>query len=74
MYYQLALNKDANYLVVLANMAILQDLYLHNLVNAQDYYIQYQQQLVVQGKEDDRVANWLADINRRIAKVNKEKS
>lgn len=73
-YYQLALNKDANYLVALANMAILQDLYLHNLVNAQDYYIQYQQQLVAQGKEDNRVVNWLADIKRRIAKVNKEKS
>lgn len=73
-YYQLALNKDDNYLVALANMAILQDIYLHNLVNAQDYYIQYQLQLVAEGKEDNRVVNWLADIKRRIAKVNKEKS
>ena len=73
-YYQLALKKDANYLVVLVNMAILQDLYLHNLTTAQNYYVQYQQQLITQGKEDNRVKNWLADIKRRIAKAAKEKT
>jgi tetratricopeptide (TPR) repeat protein len=73
-FYQLALNKDENYLVVLVNMAILQDLYLHNLVTAKDYYIRYQLQLVSEGKEDTRVVNWLTDIKRRIAKDNKEKS
>jgi tetratricopeptide (TPR) repeat protein len=73
-YYQLALKKDANYLVVLLNMAILQELYLHNLTTAESYYVQYQQQLITQGKEDKRVKNWLADIKRRIAKAEKEKT
>jgi len=70
--YLLALDKDTSYLPALANMAILQDLYLHNLPEALKYYQQYQHQLVVEGKEDTRVVNWLADIKLRISRLNKE--
>ncbi|PCJ47513.1 MAG: hypothetical protein COA74_11450 [Gammaproteobacteria bacterium] len=70
--YLSALSKNSTQLSVLANMAILQDLYLHNLPEAQKYYLQYQKQLTAEEKQDKRLANWLADIKRRIAKLNKE--
>ena len=72
--YLSALEKEANYLPLLANMAILQDLYLGNLTQAQSYYLEYESQLSIQGKEDKRTKNWLSDIKRRIAKSEKEKS
>lgn len=71
-HYALALEKDSNYLSALANMAILQDIYLHRLAEALKYYLRYQEQLIAQGKDDRRVVDWLADIKQRISKLNKE--
>jgi len=59
---------DPKHLSTLANMGILQDLYLHDLKTALNYYQLYQQQLSLQNKQDDRVVNWLADIRQRIKK------
>ncbi len=70
--YSQALEEDANHLAALANMGILQDLYLGNLSFALYYYQQYQEQLRVQNKEDKRVVNWLADIKQRIKRAKKE--
>lgn len=71
--YLQALNIDGYYLTALVNMAILQDLYLQKLPEAQTYYQKYQQQLAAQGQEDKRLVNWLADLRQRIKKQNKEK-
>jgi len=70
--YEKALQKDQKHLSTLANMAILQDLYLGNLTRALNYYVQYQQQLLEQGVEDHRIINWLADLNQRISKLKKD--
>lgn len=67
-----ALEEDANHLAALANMGILQDLYLGNLSFALYYYQQYQEQLSIQNKKDKRVVNWLADIKQRIKRAKKE--
>jgi len=71
-HYSQALEEDANHLAALANMGILQDLYLGNLSFALYYYQQYQEQLSVQNKDDKRVINWLADIKQRIKRAKKE--
>ncbi|MCP4414658.1 MAG: hypothetical protein GY808_19045 [Gammaproteobacteria bacterium] len=70
--YILALTLEPNHLSTLANMAILQDLYLGQLTRALEYYKRYQQQLKQQEKEDNRINNWLADLQQRIKKQNKE--
>ena len=70
--YKMALTLEPNHLSTLANMAILQDLYLGQLTRALEYYKRYQQQLELQGKEDNRINNWLADLKQRIQKQNKE--
>jgi len=70
--YEKALSIDPNHLSTLANMAILQDLYLGKLNKALEYYQRYQQQLEQQGKEDKRISNWLADLQQRIQKQKKE--
>ncbi len=67
-----ALLADPYHLASLANMAILQDLYLHNLDAALEYYEQYELQLTAQDKSDDRVNNWLADIKQRIKKQSED--
>jgi len=69
-----ALMIEPVHLSVLANMAILQDLYLHDLKTALNYYEQYQQQLVLQDKQDSRLVNWLADIRLRIQKQERNRS
>ncbi len=70
--YIMALTLEPNHLSTLANMAILQDLYLGQLTRALEYYKRYQQQLEQQGKEDNRINNWLADLQQRIQKQHKE--
>ncbi len=70
--YIMALTLEPNHLSTLANMAILQDLYLGQLTRALEYYKRYQQQLKQQEKEDNRINNWLADLQQRIKKQNKE--
>ena len=71
-HYLLALDIKADYSTALVNYAILNDLYIHDLPTAQSYYLKYQQQLILDGKEDKRLKNWLADIKQRIARLNKE--
>ena len=67
-YYMKALLADPNHLASLANMAILQDIYLRQLALAKHYYEQYQTQLAIQQKEDKRVKNWLIDLQQRLNK------
>ncbi len=71
--YQHALLADENSLSALVNMAILQDLYLHQLPVALSYYERYQNQLLAQQKQDKRLKNWLADLKQRINKLKQEK-
>ena len=71
-YYLSALEMNEHYSTALVNYAILNDLYLQNLPKAQSYYLKYQQQLILDGQEDKRLKNWLADIKQRIAKLDKE--
>jgi len=70
--YSQALELDQNNLTALANMAILQDIYLHDLTKGLLYYEKYQSQLEQQNKQDARLVNWLADIKQRIRKLEKE--
>ncbi len=66
--YQKALQIDATHLASLANYAILLDIYLHNPEAALPWYEEYQNQLQLQGKEDPRVKNWIADVTQRISR------
>ena len=66
--YQKALQIDENHLASLANLAILTDIYLHNPQAALEWYEKYQSQLDIQGKEDPRVKNWIADVKQRISR------
>ena len=66
--YQRALQIDENHLASLANLAILTDIYLHNPQAALEWYEKYQTQLDIQGKEDPRVKNWIADVRQRMSR------
>jgi len=65
--YLAAIQLDSSYTPALLNIAILNDVYLGNLDQALKYYLLYQQQLQQQSKQDNRVKNWLTDIQRRLA-------
>ncbi len=69
-YYLAAIKFDGSYTPALLNIAILHDVYLGDFVTAQNYYLQYQQQLKKQGKDDNRLKNWLTDLQRRNAAKN----
>ncbi len=66
-FYLQAIQLDSGYTPALLNIAILNDVYLGKIAEAQKYYLLYQQQLEQQGKQDNRLKNWLTDINRRLA-------
>lgn len=51
------------------NLAILYDLYLHDMANALANYRQYQ---LMQGQEDSLVVKWIVDVERRLAKQHKQ--
>ncbi len=67
--YSRAIKLNNSYLPAILNMAILEDVYLGNLKSAQIFYLNYQQQLIIQGKKDKRLKNWLADLKQRLKKL-----
>jgi len=66
--YQSALAINPGHLSALANMAILLDIYKHQLTEAMAYYLEYQAALEAQGKSDANIKNWIADLKLRIKK------
>jgi tetratricopeptide (TPR) repeat protein len=61
--YQRALDIDANYALAHLNLGILFDIYLQDLEPALRHYQRYQALL---GEENNQVAGWIVDIERRI--------
>jgi tetratricopeptide (TPR) repeat protein len=70
--YLTAIQIDPSYTPALLNLAILNDVYLGNISAAKNYYLLYQQQLELQGKQDNRLKNWITDIQRRLSTKNGE--
>ena len=66
--YLKALDLNPDYAEAHLNLGILQDLYLYEFVQALHHYEKYQS--LVQ-KKDGKVAKWIIDIKRRIAKSKK---
>ncbi len=69
--YSRAIKLNNSYLPAILNMAILEDVYMGHLKKAESFYLSYQQQLQVQGKEDKRLKNWLTDLKQRLKKQQK---
>ncbi len=61
--YQRALKIDSNYALAHLNLGILFDLYLQQLEPALRHYQRYQALL---GKENETVAGWIVDLERRL--------
>lgn len=64
--YSRAIKLNNSYLPAILNMAILQDVYIGDLLSAQKYYRMYQQGMLAQGKKDKNLKNWLADLKQRL--------
>lgn len=60
--YLNAIDKAPDYVAPVLNLGILYDLYLHQPAMAIKYYRQY---LFLTGDDDEKVALWLADLERR---------
>ena len=65
--YLAAIQMDPSYTPAILNIAILNDVYLGKTAEAEKYYLLYQQQLEQQNKQDNRLKNWLTDIQRRLS-------
>lgn len=63
--YKKAIEQNPDYAIAHLNLGILLDLYLYELEPALEQYEKYQSLLK---KKDARVAKWIVDIKRRIAK------
>jgi tetratricopeptide (TPR) repeat protein len=61
--YERAIVADSQYALAYLNLGILSDLYLRDLNRALAYYQKY---LQLVGTEDKDVANWIADLKRRM--------
>jgi len=61
--YQRALDIDSNYALAHLNLGILFDIYLQQLEPALRHYQRYQALL---GKENETVAGWIVDLERRL--------
>ena len=62
--YQQAIDKNAEYGNAHHNIAILYDLYTHDLDKALQHYLKYQE---INKNSDDLVGKWIVDLERRIA-------
>ncbi len=72
--YSRAIKLNNSYLPAILNRAILEDIYLGQLQTAEHYYQMYQQQLLLQGKTDKRLKNWLTDLQQRLKKQQQVKN
>jgi len=66
--YLKAIDLKSDYAEAHLNLGILQDLYLYDYEQALQHYEKYQS---LQKKKDSKVAKWIIDIKRRIAKSKK---
>jgi Tfp pilus assembly protein PilF len=64
--YEQALTIEPEHLSALLNMALLQDLYLHELTIAMSYYQRYEQALSKSGQSNPQLVNWMADLRQRL--------
>jgi len=65
-YYKQALVQDPLHPSSLLNMAILVDIYRHDLIRARGFYLRYRDALKRLGRTDKRIKNWLADLQQRL--------
>ena len=61
--YRLAIESDPEYANAHLNLGILQDMYMHELPDALQQYMRYQE---LTNDKDKLVAKWIIDIERRI--------
>ena len=65
--YLAAILMNPEYTPAILNLAILYDVYQGEIAEAEKYYLLYRKQLEQQGKQDNRINNWITDIQRRLS-------